>query len=100
VLEAASRLRVIVTPSTGLDHIDMDYAEAKGIEVLSLRGDTEFLKGITATAELAWGLLLAVVRRIPWSFEAVQQGDWARDRFRGRQLSGKTLLKRSEEELL
>jgi D-3-phosphoglycerate dehydrogenase len=91
VLARASRLRVIATPSTGLDHIDLAAAAERKIAVLSLKDDTEFLDGITATAELAWGLLLATVRRLPWAFEAARRGDWARDRFRGRQLSGKTL---------
>ncbi|MBN1674165.1 MAG: hypothetical protein JXR37_24160 [Kiritimatiellae bacterium] len=91
VLERAARLRVIATPSTGLDHIDMARAETRGITVLSLKDDTEFLAGITATAEMAWALLLATVRRLPWSFAAARRGEWARDRFRGHQLSGKTL---------
>jgi len=83
-------LRVIVTPSTGLDHIDMAAAQERGVAVLSLRGETQFLDSITCTAEMAWGLMLAVVRRLPWSFEAAKRGEWARDRFRGHQLSGKT----------
>jgi len=45
----------------------------------------------TSTAEMAWGLLLAAVGRIPFSHAAAMQGQWARDRFRGHQLSGKTL---------
>jgi D-3-phosphoglycerate dehydrogenase / 2-oxoglutarate reductase len=91
VLERARRLRVIVTASTGLDHIDTDFAVERGITVLSLKADTRFLDSVTATAELTWALLLATVRRLPWAFAAVQQGRWARDEFRGRQLSGKTL---------
>lgn len=91
VLESAGRLKVIATPSTGLDHLDLEAMKERGIELLSLKSDTEFLEQITATAELAWALLLAIVRRLPWAFEAAQHGDWARDRFRGHQLSGKTL---------
>ena len=90
-LDRARRLKVIATPSTGLDHIDMAEVEKRGVTVLSLKNDTEFLDGITATAEMAWALLLAVVRRLPGSFEAAKRGEWARDRFRGHQLSGKTL---------
>lgn len=91
VMEHARRLQVIATPSTGTDHIDTALAGERGIAVLSLKDDTEFMNQITATAELAWALLLAVVRRLPGAVEAAKQGDWARDRFRGRQLSGKTL---------
>jgi D-3-phosphoglycerate dehydrogenase len=91
VIERARQLRVIATSSTGTDHLDLAAAAERHITVLSLKNDTEFLDGITATAELAWGLLLAVVRRLPWATAAAFRGDWARDRFRGRQLSGKTL---------
>lgn len=91
VLQSSGRLCVIATPSTGTDHIDLHAAAERGIEVLSLKDDLELLRKITATAELAWALLLATVRRLPWAFAAARQGDWARDRFRGHQLSGKTL---------
>jgi D-3-phosphoglycerate dehydrogenase len=91
VLERASRLRVIATSSTGLDHIDLSAAKERNVTVLSLKEDTEFLDKITATAELAWALLLATVRRLPWAFDTAKQGIWARDRWRGRQISGKTL---------
>jgi D-3-phosphoglycerate dehydrogenase / 2-oxoglutarate reductase len=90
-LERAKRLRVIATPSTGLDHLDVEAMRDRGIELISLKFDTAFLDQITATAEMAWCLLLTVVRRLPWAFEAARRGDWARDRFRGHQLSGKTL---------
>lgn len=91
VLARAGRLRAIATPSTGLDHIDLAEAARRGVAILSLKDDTEFLSRVTATAELTWGLLLAVVRRLSGATEAARRGEWARDRFRGRQLSGKTL---------
>jgi D-3-phosphoglycerate dehydrogenase len=91
VLERASQLKAIATSTTGLDHIDMETAAARGIAVLSLKEEIPFLESITCTAEMAWALLLAVVRRLPWSFEAAKDGRWARDEFRGHQLSGKTL---------
>ena len=91
ILNKATRLRAIVTPSTGTDHIDIEAATKKNIKILSLKNDTEFLDSITATAELTWALLLATIRRLPWAFEAAKAGWWARDRFRGHQLAGKTL---------
>jgi len=91
VLTRAKRLRVIATGSTGTDHIDLDAARQCGVTVLSLKDDREFLDRITATAELAWGLLLSVVRRLPWAFDDARKGHWSRDAFRGRQISGKTL---------
>ncbi|HUS08667.1 MAG TPA: NAD(P)-dependent oxidoreductase [Bryobacteraceae bacterium] len=91
LMERACRLRLIASASTGLDHIDTAFAETRGITVLSLREDTAFLNSLTATAELAWALLLATVRRLPWAFAAAQHGNWARDQFRGHQISGRTL---------
>jgi D-3-phosphoglycerate dehydrogenase len=91
VLEGAPRLKMIATPTTGLDHIDMDAAARSGVKVLSLKEEIPFLESITCTAEMTWALLLAVIRRLPWSFDAVKNGHWARDEFRGHQLSGKTL---------
>jgi D-3-phosphoglycerate dehydrogenase len=91
VLDRAGNLKIIVTPSTGLDHIDVDEAEKRGITVLGIKNDYDFLKTVTATAEMAWCLLLAVVRQLPTAFDAAKQGFWARDTFRGHQMAYKTL---------
>jgi D-3-phosphoglycerate dehydrogenase len=91
IIERAEQLRYIATPTTGTDHIDMDAARARGVEVLSLAGETDFLRGVTATAELTWALLLAVVRKLPQAHESVLAGEWARDAFRGTELRDKTL---------
>lgn len=91
ILDAATKLRIIYTPSTGLDHLDMQEIENRGIRLYSIKEEREFLDSITATAELAFALMLAVLRNIPAATAAARQGDWARDRFRGHQVSGKTL---------
>lgn len=91
VIDAGKNLRVIVTATTGLDHVDVEYAEAHGIKVLSLRGQIDFLRTIPATAEHAWALLLALVRRVPWAFQSVLNNNWERDLFRGHDLWGKRL---------
>ncbi len=91
VLDRATQLRVIATATTGLDHIDVEYAKQKGIEVLSLRGEEEFLNTITATAELAFGLMLSLARHIPAAVDSVKNYVWDREQFRGHTLNGKTL---------
>ena len=91
VIERAKHLRVVAIPATGSDHIDKKTLAEHGIAFLSLAKETELLSQFTATAELTWGLLIACVRRIPAAFDAVRNGDWAREKFTGRQLSGKTL---------
>src|SRR5690606_28412135 len=65
LLEAAPRLRVVATATTGLDHVDLGAAKERGVEVLSLRGENEFLRGVGATAEHTWALLLALIRQLP-----------------------------------
>lgn len=84
-------LKYIISATTGLDHIDLSEAQKRGIEVLSLRGETSFLHSITSTPEIAWGLLLSLVRNIPAAVSSVDRGEWNRDAFRGYQLSGRTL---------
>lgn len=91
VLDAGSRLRVVATATTGLDHIDLKAAKLREVEVLSLRGENEFLRTVVATAEHTWAVLLALLRRIPAASAAVQRGEWDRDGFRGRELDGKRL---------
>ncbi|RJP80695.1 MAG: hypothetical protein C4522_07360 [Desulfobacteraceae bacterium] len=91
IIDAGHRLQYIVTATTGLDHIDVTYAETKNIKVLSLKGEKEFLKEIRATAELTVGLALALIRNIPAAVESVQTGIWDRDLFKGSELYKKTI---------
>lgn len=91
VIVRANRMKAIVTTTTGLDHIDLEAARKRRIAVLSLRGEREFLDTVTATAEHTWGLLLALIRRIPAAHASAVAGQWERDQFRGRELKGRTL---------
>jgi phosphoglycerate dehydrogenase-like enzyme len=75
-LSRCTRLRAVGSPTTGTPHIDVDAARAKGVAVCSLRNEQAFLRDITPTAELAWGMLLALVRRIPWAHRDVLSGRW------------------------
>ncbi len=84
-------LKVVATPTTGLNHVDVTEAEKRGIKVISLRGHTDFLDRITSTAEHTLGLMIALARKLPWSFEDVKAGNWNRDAFKGNQLAEKTL---------
>src|SRR5262245_30494240 len=60
LLAGARRCRILAVPVTGLDHVDLEACRARGISVVSLRGETEFLKTVRATAELTLGLALAL----------------------------------------
>jgi D-3-phosphoglycerate dehydrogenase / 2-oxoglutarate reductase len=85
------RCRILATPVTGLDHIDLAACESRGVRVVSLRGETEFLKNVRATAELTVGLTLSLLRNLPAAHAAARGGSWDRDRFRGRELFGRTV---------
>lgn len=91
VFEAGKNLKAIVSATTGLDHIDLETAKNLNIPVLSLKGEQTFLSTITATAEHTWGLLLALMRRIPEAIDSVQAGLWNRDALKGHDLEGKRL---------
>ncbi|HUS66689.1 MAG TPA: NAD(P)-dependent oxidoreductase [Kofleriaceae bacterium] len=88
-LGARPRCRVLATPVTGLDHIDLEACAARGVRVVSLRGETEFLRSVRATAEMTVALALALLRHIPAAAASVRAGAWQRDLFPGRELHGK-----------
>src|SRR5512141_3226858 len=79
-----SRARLCASPK-------MSFSEQRGIPLIALTKEYDLINTFTATAECAWGLLIACLRRIPAGLDAVRRGEWARARFTGRQLSGKTL---------
>jgi D-3-phosphoglycerate dehydrogenase len=91
VLSKFPDLTTLITATTGLDHIDLDDVKLKGIRLVSLRGQTRFLKTLPSTAEMTWALLLALLRKIPQANESVKSRSWNRDKFRGYQLKGKML---------
>lgn len=72
------RLRAIVSNTTGVPHIDVDAARARGIAVCALHDEQAFLDRITPTAEHTVGLLLAAHRRIPAAHAAAAAGRWDR----------------------
>jgi D-3-phosphoglycerate dehydrogenase len=85
------RCRVLATPVTGLDHIDLEACRQRGIQVVSLKGEVDFLRTVRATAELTVALAFALLRKIPAATHAVRHGTWNRDLFRGNELFGKTV---------
>lgn len=85
-LAAATHLQVIGRAGVGVDNIDVDAATERGIAVLNApSGNT------VSAAELAFALLLAVVRRIPAADRSMKAGEWDRKSFTGHELYGKTL---------
>ncbi len=84
-----TKTRFILCPVTGLDHIDLEACKKRGIQVLSLRGETDFLKSVRATAEHTLGLTLSLLRKVPQAIASVNAGVWNRDLFKGSEIYGK-----------
>jgi D-3-phosphoglycerate dehydrogenase len=90
-LASAPRLRVIGSPSTGTDHMDLAAIDRRGIVRFDISREYELINSFSATSELAFGLLLALIRKLKPALSAAERGDWARERYTGFQLLGKTL---------
>jgi len=90
-LDLFPSLKVLISAATGITHLDIDALTARGIRLISLRGQEEFLKTIPSTAELTWALLLNIYRKLPEALADVANGNWNRDLFKGLQLRGKSM---------
>ena len=77
---------LVATCTTGVDHL-----EIRDIPLISLKGKTELLSSVYATAEHTMALILSLVRNIPVAFDDVKKGNWDRERWQGTELHGKTL---------
>jgi len=84
VLEAAGRLKVIGRCGVGLDNIDLKAAGERGIPVVYTPG-----ANAQAVADLAFGLMLALARKINQADRMTRAGEWKR--IMGNDVWGKTL---------
>lgn len=92
LLSKFPRVHSLVTPTTGLQHLDLDAIADRNIQLYSLRDVRGELHEITSTAELALGLILSLIRHIPSAHEdVVSKNSWNRMAFKGRQLSALTI---------
>ncbi|MDD5450315.1 MAG: NAD(P)-dependent oxidoreductase [Desulfovibrionales bacterium] len=82
-IDKCLNLKVIGSNTTGHPHIDVDYACSKGIEVVTLKNQKEFLDSITPTAEHTWGLLIALTRNLIPAYKYALDGQWDRRPFGG-----------------
>lgn len=91
VLADKGRLKVICTASTGTNHIDKQYAVEKQIAVLSLTEERAVINKISSTAEHAFALTLAALRKICPAWESVGKGKWDYEPYVGRQFDHLTV---------
>ena len=91
VMRSGSRLRAILSPTTGLDHIDLEAARRHGVKVFHLRDQKKLLASVSATAELTIALMLALMRKLPQAAGSVLGDRWQTANFRGAEAAGKVL---------
>ena len=86
VIDKAVRLKCIARVGAGMDAIDVDYAQSKGIVCLnSPEGNRD------AVGEHCLGMLLALLNKITIGDRQVRKGLWLREENRGVEIKGKTV---------
>ena len=86
LLEGQQRLKVIVRAGVGVDNINLPTATREGIVVMNTpAGNT------TSTAEHTVTMMMALSRNVAAADASMKAGKWDRNKFKGTQLSGKTL---------
>jgi D-3-phosphoglycerate dehydrogenase len=91
IIAKSEKCRFIISPVTGLDHIDLDACQRKNITVISLKDQIDFLKKVRATAEHTLALTLALLRNIPAAANDTKSGNWNRKPFKGTEIFDKTV---------
>lgn len=86
VLSQMPNLKLIVTRSTGFDHIDLAYCKKRNITVCNIPH-----YGANTVAEHTFALLLALSRKIIPSIERTRRGNFELQDLRGFDLHGKTI---------
>ena len=86
LLEAADKLAFVARLGVGVEHIDVDYAAARGIAVLtSPEGSRD------TVAEHTVGMLLMLMNNLGRADRQVRKGEWVRAGNRATELKGKTV---------
>ena len=86
VLEKLPHLKGVVSRSTGIDHIDINYCEKKKIKVLNVPH-----YGINTLAEHTFALILTLSRKLYTSISHTKHGGFSTDELIGFDLNNKTL---------
>ena len=85
VIDRLEHTKLIQVAFTGLDHVDLEAAQAKGIEVQNASGYSD-----AAVAELVIAHTLSLLRKIPWADSHTRNGGSAKGLI-GREIHGKTV---------
>ena len=86
VIDAAPNVKIIARVGVGLDNIDTEYAESKGIKVLNAAE-----AAMNAVSELVIGHMISLSRNIPKADDGLKKGKWLKKELLGSELRGKYL---------
>ena len=81
-----TNVKLINSCSTGLNHIDLDYCKKNNIEIQCHKNDYELINDLPSTSELAFGLMMSLLRKIPNCKNHVSNYEWDYTQFMGRQV--------------
>jgi D-3-phosphoglycerate dehydrogenase / 2-oxoglutarate reductase len=81
-----SRLRIVGRAGVGLDNIDLQAAKEKGVIVLNTPAAPT-----TSVAELTVGLMLCLLRKIPFADHGLKEGRWIKSQLMGEELQSKRI---------
>jgi D-3-phosphoglycerate dehydrogenase len=85
-LKGAKELRFIARSGAGMENIDREYTEKRGIICFNAPEGNR-----NAVAEHALGMLLGLFNNLPRADKEVRDGRWRREENRGVELAGKTI---------
>ena len=89
IIDAAletGRLKLIIRGGVGIDNIDHEYAESKGIKVMNTPRASS-----NAVAELAMAHMLSCARFVSIAGHTMREGKWEKKIYNGIEVHGKTL---------
>ena len=86
-----SAIKLINTASTGLNHINLKDCKKLGIKILSLTKDQKLIQQLPSTSELAFGLMINLLRNIIKSFDSVKKKNWNYSPFVGKEVASLTI---------
>ncbi len=78
-LQNYENLKIIVSPTTGINHIDVKYCKKKKIKIIYFdKNKRKLLKNISSTTELTLTFILSAIKRVNYFYDEVKKFHWDR----------------------